>query len=155
MFPFAPHRHVLALAGARPSLCAPDGLRGLVAANLTCDRLEDAKIPVHVVATDVLSETEVVLSHGDATSAVLASAAIPAVFPPVAVDGRVLFDGGVADNTPISQGIALGATRVVVVPAGVSCALEKPPRSAIAAAVHAVTLLIEQRLDVRTSDDAA
>jgi len=152
VFPFAPHRHVLALAGARASLCSPDGLRNLIATNLSYNRLEDAEIPVNVVATDVLSGTEVVLDHGDATSAVLASSAIPAVFPPVTVDERLLFDGGVADNTPISQAVALGATRVVVVPAGVSCALAQPPRSAIATAVHALTLLIEQRLvlDVAT-----
>jgi NTE family protein len=137
---------VLALAGARPSLCSPEGLRHLIAKHLRYERLEDAKHPVHVVTTDVLSGTEVVLSRGDAVSAVLASAAIPAVFPPVAVDGQLLFDGGIADNTPISQAIALGADRVVVVPAGVSCALAQPPRSAIATAVHALALLIEQRL---------
>src|SRR5688500_18305463 len=103
VFPFAPHRHLLAIAGARPSLCSPDGLRRLVTTHLTFDRLEGAAIRVHVVATDVLSGTEVVLSEGDPVAAVLASAAIPAVFPPVTIDGRVLFDGGVADNTPISQ----------------------------------------------------
>jgi NTE family protein len=146
VFPFAPHRHVLALAGARPSLCSPEGLRNLIARNLTYERLEDAKLPVHVVTTDLLSGTEVVLSRGDATSAVLASATIPAVFPPVTVNGRLLFDGGIADNTPISQAVALGAERVVVIPAGVSCALAQPPQSAIATAVHALTLLIEQRL---------
>jgi NTE family protein len=65
VFPFAPHRQLLALAGARPSLCAPDGLRRLVDTNLNYDRLEDAAIPVHIVATDVLSGEEVVLSEGD------------------------------------------------------------------------------------------
>jgi NTE family protein len=146
IFPFSPHRQLLALAGARPSLCSPDGLRSLIENHLTYDRLEDADIPIHVIATDVLSGTEVVLSSGDPHAAVLASAAIPAVLPSVTIDGRVLFDGGVANNTPISQAVALGADRVVVVPAGVACALPKAPRSAVATAVHALTLLIEQRL---------
>jgi NTE family protein len=146
VFPFAPHRQLLALAGARPSLCASDGLRRLVTRHLPDDRLDGATLPVHVVTTDVLSGKEVVLSTGDAVSAVLASAAIPGVFPSVTVDGRVLFDGGVADNTPISQAAALGADRIVVLPAGVACALPSPPRSALATAVHALTLLIEQRL---------
>jgi NTE family protein len=146
VFPFAPHRQLLALAGARPSLCSPEPLRRLITAHLACERLEDAVLPVHVIATDVLSGTEVVLSRGDATEAVLASAAIPGIFPSVTIDGRALFDGGIADNTPISQAVALGADRVVVLPAGVSCALPSPPRSAIATAVHALTLLIEQRL---------
>ncbi|HEU5083680.1 MAG TPA: patatin-like phospholipase family protein [Acidimicrobiales bacterium] len=146
VFPFAPRHHLLALAGVRSSLCMPTGLRHLIATHLRIDRLEDATIPVHVVATDVLSGTEVLLSHGDARAAVAASAAIPAVLPPVEIDGRVLFDGGVADNTPISQAVALGADRIVVIPAGVPCALSAPPRSALATAVHALTLLIEQRL---------
>lgn len=148
VFPFAPHRHLLALAGVRPSLCAADGLERLVARHLGPVRLETTRIACHVVTTDVLSGTEILLSSGDAGPAVLASASIPAVLPPVEIDGRVLFDGGVADNTPISQAVALGADRVVVLPAGVACALEAPPRSALTIAIHAITLLIEQRLVV-------
>ena len=151
VFPFAPHRHLLALAGARPALCSPDGLRRLIARSVgdgggAPARIEDARIPVHVVTTDVLSGEEVVLSAGELAPAVLASASIPAVLPAVEIDGRALFDGGVADNTPISQAAALGAERIVVLPAGVACALAHPPRSALATALHAITLLIEQRL---------
>jgi NTE family protein len=146
VFPFAPHRQLLAFAGASPSLCSPEGLRRLIRRHLTFDRLEDALLPVHIVATDVLSGNEVALSTGDPVAAVLASAAIPGVFPTVTIDGRALFDGGVADNTPISQAIALGADRIVVLPAGVACALPSPPRTALATAVHALTLLVERRL---------
>jgi NTE family protein len=146
VFPFTPHHHLLALAGARSSLCGAHGLRRLVETHVNYERLEDAIVPLHIVATDVLSGTEVLLSTGDVMPAVLASAAIPAVLPAVEIDGRLLFDGGVADNTPISQAVSLGADRVVVLPAGVACALESPPRSALATAVHALTLLIEQRL---------
>ena len=146
VFPFSPHRQLLALAGTRPSLCSPEPLRRLIERHLNYRDLGEARLPVHVVATDVLSGTEVVLSTGDPVAAVLASTAIPAVFPPVTIDDRVLFDGGVADNTPISQAVALGADRIVVLPAGVACALAEPPRAAIATAVHALTLLIEQRL---------
>lgn len=155
VFPFAPHHHLLALAGVRSALCSSDGLRRLIRRHLGYDRLEDAIVPVHVVTTDVLSGSEVLISSGDPGPAVLASASIPAVLPAVEIDGRLLFDGGVADNTPISQAVALGADRVVVLPAGVACALEAPPRSALATAVHALTLLIEQRLvhDVATYHD--
>ena len=146
VFPFAPHHHLLALAGARPALCASAGLRRLIETHLDYDDLENAALPLHVVTTDVLSGTEVLLSTGDPRLAVLASASIPAVLPAVEIDGRLLFDGGVADNTPISQAVTLGADRIVVLPAGTACALETPPRSALATAVHAITLLIEQRL---------
>jgi NTE family protein len=152
VFPFSPPRQLLALAGVRPSLCAPDGLRAVIDRHLRVRRLEDTTVAVHVVTTDVLSGNEVLLSAGNATDAVLASASIPAVLPPVTIDGRALFDGGVANNTPVSQAVALGADRIVVLPAGVACALPNPPRSAVATAMHALTLLIEQRLvlDVAT-----
>jgi NTE family protein len=146
VFPFTPRHHLLALAGARPSLCSGAGLARIVTSHLRPRLLEDAAVPVHVVATDVLSGLEVLLSDGDAAAAVLASAAIPGVLPPVDVDGRMLFDGGVANNTPISHAVALGADRVVVLPAGTACGLAAAPRSAVATAVHAITLLIEQRL---------
>jgi NTE family protein len=155
VFPFAPRHHLLALAGVRSSLCAPDGLEHLIAKHLNYERLEDALVPVHVVATEVLSGTEVLLSTGDPRPAVLASASIPAILPTVEIDGQVLFDGGVANNTPISQAVALGADRVVVLPAGVACALARAPRSALGTALHAISVLIEQRLvlDVAAYND--
>jgi NTE family protein len=146
VFPLDPPRQLLALAGARPSLCRSDPLARLVDEHLVHRRLEDAQIPLHVIATDVLSGRDHVLSTGDAREAILASAAIPAVFPAVTIEGRPLFDGGVANNAPISHAVALGATRVVVLPTGYACALTEAPRSALGNAVHALTLLIQQRL---------
>jgi NTE family protein len=151
VFPFAPARQLLAVAGARPSLCAPDALERLIATHVGAHVLDGMRLPVHVVATDVLSGRDVLLSSGDATAAVLASAAIPAVFPPVEVDGRVLFDGGVVNHTPISHAVALGADRVVVLPTGYACALATPPRTALGCAVHALTLLVQQRLALETA----
>jgi NTE family protein len=144
VFPFQRFRHLRSTHGA--ALCSPVGLRRLLTAELGMARLEEARVPVHVTATDVLSGEEVLLSRGDAVSAVLASAAIPAVFPPVEIDGALLYDGGLADNAPISKAVALGATRVFVLPTGYACALSEPPRSVLAHALHALTLLIERRL---------
>ena len=144
VFPLQQFRHLR--SRHRAALCSPVGLRRLLAAELPIGQLEEARVPVHVTATEVLSGQEVLLSKGDAVSAVLASAAIPAVFPPVEIDGRLLYDGGLADNAPISKAVALGATRVFVLPTGYACALAEPPRSMLAHALHALTLLIERRL---------
>lgn len=146
VFPIDPRRHLLALGGARPSLFADRGLRRLIARHLTYTRLEDAATPVHVVATDLLSGSEVVLSEGDATSAVLASTAIPGILPAVQRDGLTLVDGGLADNAAISVAVALGADTVYVLPTGYSCALTQPPTSALAVAIQSLGLLIQQQL---------
>jgi len=151
VFPFDPFRHALAMTGRKRSLCSRRPLRQLIQSNLPIDDLRDARIPLHIVTTNVMSGEEVLLSAGDATSAVLASAAIPAVFAPVQRDELTLMDGGVANNTAVSHAIDLGADRVIVLPAGFSCALLAPPTTPLAAATHALTLLIEQRLIVEVS----
>jgi NTE family protein len=146
VFPFEPFRQLLALAGARPSLCSDRHLRQLIQTHLAYANLEDAAIPLHLVTTDLLSGQEVLLSTGDAASAVLASAAIPGILPAVERDGLTLVDGGVANNAALSQAVALGADEIYVLPAGFTCALQRPPTTALAAVVQALTLLIEQRL---------
>jgi NTE family protein len=55
-------------------------------------------------------------------------------------------DGGVSNNAPISQAVAQGATTVYVLPTGYACTLDRPPRSALGMALHAITLLVQQRL---------
>jgi NTE family protein len=146
VFPFDPVRHLLALAGSRPSLCSNHQLCRLIDHHLPYRNLEDAAIPVHIVTTNLLSGHEVLLSTGNAVSAVLASAAIPGVLPAVEREGLTLVDGGVADNAALSQAVALGADDIYVLPAGFACALQDAPTSAVATAVQALTLLIEQRL---------
>jgi NTE family protein len=146
VFPLQPGRLGAAALGRTSSLCPNSSLRRLITEHLRFDRLEDATIPVHIIATDVASGQEVLLSSGDAVDAVLASAAIPAVFPSVRIAGRDLIDGGVADNAAVSQAVALGADVVYVLPTGYACALDAAPATPLASALHALTLLIEQRL---------
>jgi len=79
---------------------------------------------------------------------VLAAAAIPGVLPPVRWRGRLLADGGIAGNTPVWHAVALGARRIYVLPTQNpgDRGLPRPPRAALAAAVHAVTVLTNARL---------
>lgn len=146
VFPINPWRHLQALSGTRESMFTSDGLQALISKNLPYRLLEDAPIPVHVVATNLLSGEEVLLSTGDAVSAVLASTAIPGLLPAVHRDGLVLVDGGLANNTAISQAVTLGADRIFVLPTGVACALTEPPASPFAAAMQALSFLTQQRL---------
>lgn len=146
VFPVSPTRSIRALLGGANSLVSPNGLRRLLEEHLPCDALEDTVIPVHVVATDFVSGGEVLLSRGSAVEAVLASAAIPAIFPPVERDGRTLVDGGIASNTPVTAAVGLGAKRLVVLPTGFSCHADPVPRSAIGVALHALNLLIARQL---------
>lgn len=146
VFPFSPVRGFLGFVGLQDALVDPAPLRALLERAMPYRRLEDSVVPCHIVATDVLDGREVVLSRGDVVPALLASAAIPGILPPVALDGKMLVDGGVASNTPIATAISLGAERVIVLPTGYSCALASPPRGAIALALQALTLMIVHQL---------
>lgn len=74
-------------------------------------------IPYRAVAADLRTRQAVVLSHGDLARAVRASIAIPVAFTPMRLDGRILVDGGLAENIPVEAARAAGATRVIVVDA--------------------------------------
>lgn len=139
-------RDLWRIAWRRDHMVDPSGLRHLLERHLGYRRLEEAQVPMHVVATDRLLGTEVVISAGPVVDAVLASTAIPGVFPPVVIGGRELIDGGVANNTPISTAIRLGARRLVVLPTGFACALKRVPDSAIGQALHALSLLVARQL---------
>jgi len=64
----------------------------------------------------------------------------------VRVGDHHLVDGAVASNTPIRVALELGASRLLVLPSGYACALESPPRGAVATALHAITLMIAHQL---------
>jgi NTE family protein len=97
------------------------------------------------------------ISQGPLLEAILASAAIPGVLPGVNWRGRELIDGGVANNTPISHAIELGAQRIYVLPTLQTCELESAPRGALGMIVHAANLLVHHRLveDIARYRDAA
>jgi NTE family protein len=130
----------------RNFLVEPHGLRMLIESNLTYRNLEDAKIPIHIVATNVLTGGTVVLSEGSAAQAIIASAAIPAVFPPVRFEDAYLVDGAVSSNTAVKVAVDQGARRLIILPTGYACALSKPPAGAVASALHALTLLIARQM---------
>lgn len=157
VFPLNPLAGLLGLTRRADHVVRDTELRRVVATHLEVDRLEDAPVAVHMLAVDLLNGEEVLLSRGPALDAVLASAAIPGVFPPVALDGRLLVDGGVANNTPLSHAVELGAERVYVLPTYGHPPLASPPRGALDAALRALVTLIDARLagDVlRYRDDA-
>lgn len=146
VFPASPWRGLLAASGRRRSLVSDTGLRALLTRHLAFERLEDAAVPVHVVAVDALTGRSVAFSEGPAVDAVLASTAIPGVLPPVPIGSRWFVDGAVVDNCPVRHAVALGADRLWVLPAGYPCASAELPSTAVGMAVQGLTLLVQHGL---------
>jgi NTE family protein len=147
VFPLHPSRLIRGLANHRDHLVSDRALRRLISRHVQLDRLERAEVPLHLVCFDLSCGEEVRISEGPVLDAVLASASIPGVLPPVHWEARVLVDGGVANNTPISHAVELGAERIYVLATEDGDARrDPPPRGAVDLAVHAVTLLLGARL---------
>lgn len=109
------------LLRARSGLSSPEGLRKVIADNLSFDRLEDAPTPCGVVTTHLRSGTAVLHRVGSAVELLLASAAIPGVFPPVRLSPEdaptrpgTHVDGGVRCMVPVEMALAHRPLRVWV-----------------------------------------
>ncbi len=79
------------------------------------ENFDDLQIPFRCVATDIRTGEAVVLGHGNLAEAMRASMAVPGVFTPIVLDGRLLVDGGLVDNIPVDVVKAMGADIVIAV----------------------------------------
>ena len=90
-----------------------DSLRELMLEYLGEVNIEDAEIPLAIVATDINSGEEVILTRGPVADAVCASAAVPGIYIPVVIDGRTLVDGGLVENVPVGPLRTMGAGVII------------------------------------------
>src|SRR3954466_10859204 len=139
-------RTVLSFLWRRDFLISHDGIRKLIDDHIPYRNLQDAKVPVHIVTTDIISGDSVVLSEGSTSEAIVASTAIPGAFTPIRYKDYYLADGAISSNTPIRVAVNKGAKRLIALPTGHACAPHEPPKGAVASALHALTLLIARQL---------
>lgn len=76
-------------------------------------RIEDALIPLAIVATDISTGRKVVMRQGDVARAVMSSSSVPGVFSPVENDGVLLVDGVLTENVPVSPLREMGADTII------------------------------------------
>jgi NTE family protein len=90
-------------------------LRELTLGVAGIDDFDELPTPFRAVATDLETGEAVVIGEGDLVGALRASLSVPGIFAPVDRDGRLLVDGGIANNLPIDVARALGVDRLIVV----------------------------------------
>ena len=146
VFPLSPLAGARGLLGRSNHFIPNDSLRDILEEHIPFKRLEHAAVPLHVVATELRSGRAAVMSSGPAIPALLASTAIPGVFPPVMIGQRDYVDGGVANHTPLTVAIELGASTIYVLPVGYPW-LTNEPTTALGMALHALARIVEQKLD--------
>jgi NTE family protein len=102
-------------------LYSNDGIRALVR-RLPVRSFEEMQKPLYIVAANLRTGAEHVFESGSVAAPLVATTALPGIFPPVLIDGELYVDGGIVNNVPISVAVELGARRIYVL----TCGAPKP-----------------------------
>ncbi|MEV4318923.1 patatin-like phospholipase family protein [Actinocrispum sp. NPDC049592] len=130
VFPGGPIAQLTTLRKHRNHIFPNTGLAEILATELAgVDDFANLTLPFGAVAVDALTGQPVLINKGALTPAILASSAIPGIYPPVEIDGRVLYDGGVVANVPIRQALASGAKSLVILDCAFPGHLPRVPES--------------------------
>ncbi len=119
-------------------------LRSLTLPVARISNFDDLPTAFRAVATDLETGTSVVMGSGDLTTAMRASLSAPGVFAPVERDGRLLVDGGIADDVPVDIARAMGVDVVIVVDVGFPLQPRQQLNSAPAISNQMLAILIRQ-----------
>lgn len=103
-----------------------DPLREILIEHLGEVNIEDASIPLAIVAADLITGEEVILTEGPVADAVCASASIPGVYIPMKLDGRTLVDGGIVQTVPVRAVKDMGAGVIIASQLGGLGVYEEP-----------------------------
>jgi len=104
--------------------------------------IEDAKIPLSIMTTNIQSGESVLLSSGSVTEALRASSAIPGMFTPIIIEGEMLVDGGLSNNIPHYPLIDMGAKTTIGVNVLTNPKTNIYPKNYLDIIANAFTILI-------------
>jgi NTE family protein len=117
---------ISSLSLSRTGLLSNRKLGNIIEDKVGDANIEDANIPLAMISTDLSSGEKVVFTEGDVATAVMASSCIPGIFSPVETDGRMLVDGALVENVPVSALENMQADKVVAADVNAKKLYEKP-----------------------------
>jgi NTE family protein len=150
IFPFNP------LANAR-ALFREGGLfsnhrwRQFIDSRKRYEMIEEAAVPLRITATDYDEGRSVVFDSGPVTEAILASTALPGIFPPYEIGGRYYIDGSISEQLPLKVALEAGAHTIYVM----AVSVPSPPqdrRSPLTILRHSLTILLFPRIRLDALD---
>ncbi|WP_326947295.1 patatin-like phospholipase family protein [Amycolatopsis sp. NBC_01307] len=129
-FPGGVFSRVRTLTQSKTHLFTNRGLTKIIDEHVGAGRrFEDLALPLGVVTTQVDTAEPLLIRSGPLLAPLLASCAIPGIFPPVEHEGRLLYDGGLVANVPMRQALAMGAQSLVVFDCAFPGKLPSAPRT--------------------------
>jgi len=144
VFPLNPFASIRSLT-RQGSLFPSSSWRRFLTERIPYERIEEAAVPLRITATDFEEGRSVVLDSGSVVDAVLASTALPGIFPPHRIGDCHYLDGAVSDQLPLKVAVDAGAETIYVMAVSVP---SPPPdrRSPGAILRHSVTILLFPRI---------
>ena len=140
------------MAALRPAIHDTSEMRALITGVHGDRRLEDLSVPFQCVAASIERAAEHWFTEGPLVEALLASAAIPALFPPVRIGDEHFYDGGLVDSVPLSRALRLGAKTVYVLQVGRLESPLRPPRRLHEAALISFEIARRHRFSTLLDD---
>jgi NTE family protein len=129
-FPGGVLSRVRTLTRSKTHLFSNNGLTKIIEEHVGAGRrFEDLALPLGVVTTQVDTAEPLLIRSGPLLAPLLASCAIPGIFPPVEHEGRLLYDGGLVANVPMRQALGMGAESLVVFDCAFPGKLPSAPRT--------------------------
>jgi NTE family protein len=129
----------------RTSIFPNHNLIELGVRTLPTRQFEALPIPFGAVATEVMTYHGALFTRGDLYQALLASTAIPGIFPPVEIRGKLYADGALTAYVPMSAAVQMGAASLVVLDVGEGCQRTTPPRHVAEMVTWALHTALRQR----------
>lgn len=117
---------VRSVARLRVAIQDPQPLRDMLEHTMSARTFDELAVDFQCVAASIERAAEHWFTEGDLIDALLASAAVPTLFPPIEIDGEHFYDGGLVNSVPVDRAVELGATEIYVLQVG---RLEQPLRA--------------------------
>lgn len=129
--------NAVALARRGEAIHESDGLRRMLEEAIGGRQFRDLTVPFECVATDIKDVREVWFNQGPLLEAILASSAMPALYPAVEINGTRYLDGAIVNDVPMSRAVELGASTLYVLQVGSFSRPRAEPRRPLDVAVQA------------------
>jgi NTE family protein len=146
--------HWLDIAGislSRYALLSNKKMGDLILDHIGDKQIEEAKIPLAMIATDASSGEKVILKEGSVAKAVTASTCLPGIFEPIQIKNRMLVDGGVVENVPVRTLSSLGADFTIGVDLNSNRKYEKP-KNIVEVILNSFHFIMMQSAELQTKD---
>jgi NTE family protein len=147
VFPGGTLRRAWNLLRRDDHLISNEGLRELIDSTVISDTFGELAVPLRVVTADLESGNELVFAAGALRPALLASAALPGVFPPIRLDDTVLVDGAIVNLVPISHALAGPVDRIFVLDVSDPMS-DRPLRSPFDVVIRSMAISRDQRFEL-------